>query len=233
MRSCVSRSTRVAGSRNSGRISFGIEHVEQNDFVAVEAQRLDGADDVFGRIVEIGNEHDHAAAAQELLKMMERFGEIGARARLGMLEARQQAMKLSLARRGPDVGADFVVENDQAGGVALVVDREIEQRGRGEARVVHLGHAVRRELHGIAGVEQHGEHAVRFAAIAFQVGALGAREDVPVHVAKIVAGRVGAVLGEFLAEAEIRRAVQPGDEAVDHGLRHQIQAGDPGEHGRV
>ena len=72
--------------------------------------------------------------------------------------------------------------------------------------------------------------AVGFAAIALQVGALGAREHVPVHVAQIVARRVGAVFGELLAETEIRRAVQAGDEAVHHGLRHQVQAGDAGEH---
>ena len=232
MRSCVSRSTSVEGSPNFGPDFLGIEHVKQHDFVAVEAQRLDGPHDVFRRIVKIGNEHDDAAAPQELLKMFERLGEIGARVRLGLFQAAEQPMQLSLPRGGPDVGANFIVEDDQARGVALILNRQIEKRGRREARVIHLAHGVRGELHGVAGVEQHGEDAVGFAAIALQVGALGAGEDVPIHVAQVVARRVRAVFGEFLAEAEIRRAVQAGDEAVDDGLRHQIQAGNSGEHRR-
>ncbi len=92
---------------------------------------------------------------------------------------------------------------------------------------------MRRELHGVAGIEQHGQDAVRFAAIALQVGALGARKHVPIDVAQIVAGRIGAVFGELLAETEIRRTVQAGDETIDDSLRHQIQTGDSGEHGRI
>ena len=69
-----------------------------------------------------------------------------------------------------------------------------------------------------------------FAAVALEVGALGARKDVPVHVAQVVAGRVGAVFGEFLAEAEIRRAMQAVNESIDDRLGHQIQTGNSGEH---
>ena len=87
-------------------------------------------------------------------------------------------------------------------------------------------------VHGVAGVEQDGQQAVGLAAIALQVGALGAGEDVPIDVAQIVAGRVGAVLGELLAEAEIGRAVQAGDEAVDDRLGDQVEAGDAGQNRR-
>ena len=70
---------------------------------------------------------------------------------------------------------------------------------------------------------------VGLAAIALQVAALGAGEDVPVDVTQIVALGVGAVLGELLAEPEIGRPVQAGDETVDHGFGHQVQAGDAGQ----
>ena len=90
-----------------------------------------------------------------------------------------------------------------------------------------------RELHRITSIEQHGEHAIRLAAIALQVGALRAGKHIPVHMAEIIAGRVGAVFGELLAESEIRRAVKAGDEAVDDSLRHQVQTGDSSEHGRI
>src|ERR1019366_4673989 len=150
--------------------------------------------------------------------------------RLRLFEAAQQAMQLPLPRGWPDVSANFIVEDDQARRVALILNREIEQRRRSEARVVHLAHGMRGKLHRVARVEQHGEDTVGFAAIAFEVGALGAGKDVPVHVPQVVARRIRAVFGEFLAEAEIRRAMQTVDESIDDSLRHQIQAGNSGEH---
>ncbi len=73
---------------------------------------------------------------------MQRLAEVGAGARLGELEAAQEAVELALARRRADVVAHFVVEDDQAGGVALILDREIEKRRGDEARVVHFADAV-------------------------------------------------------------------------------------------
>src|SRR5258708_7189731 len=44
---------------------------------------------------------------------------------------------------------------------------------------------------------------------------------------------VRAKFSEFRAETEIRQAVKAGDETVDYSLRHQVQAGNSGEHGRI
>ena len=60
-----------------------IEHVEENHLIAAKAQRLDGLDDGVGLFVEIRKHHHDAAAVQEILKMDEGLGEIGARAGLG------------------------------------------------------------------------------------------------------------------------------------------------------
>src|SRR6185312_703652 len=81
-------------------------------------------------------------------------------------------------------------------------------------------------LHGVAGVEQNGDLRIGFAAVAFEIAALGASEEIPVHVAQVVSGHVGPVLGEFLAEAKIRRAMQAGDKAVHDRLCEQVQRGD-------
>ena len=113
------------------------------------------------------------------------------------------------------------------------MDRQVEERRGQIAGVIHLVDAVRAELHGVAGVEQHRQQAVGFAAKALEIQALGARIDVPIDMAKIVAGSVGAIFGELLAEAEIGRAVQAGDEAIDHGFGDQVEAGDAGEDGGV
>jgi hypothetical protein len=152
---------------------------------------------------------------------------------LGLFEAAEQAVQLPLAHRWTHIVANLVIEHDQARGVALILYRQIKQGSGGEPRIVHFAYRVRRKFHGIAGVQQHGEHAVRFTAVAFQKGSLRACKNIPIHVAQIVARRISAVLGEFLAESEIRRAMQTVDEAVDDGLRHQIQAGNSGEHRRI
>ena len=74
------------------------------------------------------------------------------------------------------------------------------------------------------------ELSVRLAAVAFQIHALGSREHVPVDVPQIVAFGVRAVLGELLAETEIRRPVQTRNEPVHHGLSDQLETGDRSEH---
>ena len=134
---------------------------------------------------------------------------------------------------GNQVVAHLVVEHDHARGIALRGAPCRTERGRQVARVVQLVDAVRAVAHGGAGVEQQREPRVGLAAIALEIAALGAREDVPVHVTQVVALAVGAVLGELLAEAEIGRTVQAGDEAVHHRLRHQVQAGNAGQDFRI
>ena len=52
-------------------------------------------------------------------------------------------------------------------------------------------------------------------------------------MAQVVAFGVGAILGELLGEAEIGRAVEPGDESIHDCLGYQVQAGDGGERGGV
>ena len=45
-------------------------------------------------------------------------------------------------------------------------------------------------------------------------------------MAQIISRRVGAVFGEFLAEAEVGRAVEAGHEAVDNRFRDKVKRGD-------
>ena len=55
---------------------------------------------VFGIVVEIGDDDDDAAAVQELLEVVERLGEIRARAAFGLFDGVQDAHELALARGG-------------------------------------------------------------------------------------------------------------------------------------
>src|ERR1700689_3864698 len=52
-------------------------------------------------------------------------------------------------------------------------------------------------------------------------------------MAKIVAGSVGAIFGELLAETKVARAVQACHETIHHGLGDQIEARDAGENGGI
>ena len=81
---------------------------------------------------------------------------VRARAGLGALQAGKEPRQLALARRRPNIFTHFVIEDDQSGRVALIVDGEIEKRGSDKARVVHLFHGrARGVLHGVAGIEQN------------------------------------------------------------------------------
>ena len=71
------------------------------------------------------------------------------------------------------------------------------------------------------------------ASVLLDVVAVGSRVQPPVDATDVVARHVAAVLGEVDRRAEVRRAVQPVDEAVDDRPRQQIQVADPREHLRV
>src|SRR6516162_2380521 len=162
--------------------------------------------------------------------MIERLGEIGAGAGLGVFEPAQKPVELPLAGGRPDIVAKLIVEYNQAGGIALSLDREVKQRGCGIARVIHLADFVRSVVHRIAGIEKPSQQGIGLAAGALQVATFGTGETVPVDIAQIVPGRVGAIFSKLLAETEGRRAVQTRDESVHHGLSYKIEAGEAGEH---
>src|SRR6202011_1775113 len=146
-----------------------------------------------GRSEEIRDDHDHAALAQEILKVQQRLGVVRTRAWLRIFKAAQQTIKLALARGGTYISAHFVVKNDQTRGVALCLRREVKKRRRDVPRVLDFLDLVRGVIHGAAGVQEYRQQRVRFAAVAFQVSAFGSREDVPVHVTQVVTRGVGAI----------------------------------------
>ena len=100
---------------------LGVEDMEQHQIVAVESQRRHGVDDDFRLFVEIGDHHHDAAPPVELLEMNERLREIGAGAEFGFFYRVRDAHELALARGGLDVVAHVVVEDDYAGGIALLI----------------------------------------------------------------------------------------------------------------
>ena len=93
-----------------------------------------------------------------------------------------EVVELALAGGGPHVVAHFVVEDDEARGVALLLC-EVAERGSQEARIIDFGCLVRGEAHRGRGVEQQRELGIGLPVVALQIAALGAGEDVPVDMA--------------------------------------------------
>src|SRR5882757_6870869 len=162
--------------------------------------------------------------------MLQRLTKVRSCVRLCLFESREEPRELALPRGWPHILPHLVVEDDQPRRIALVPDREIKKRRRNKSRIVHLLRRPGRVLHRVAGVEQDYNLAVRLSAIALQIATLCARKQIPVHMAQVVTWNVGAILGELLAEAEVRRSMQASHKAVHHCLCQQVQRGDAGQH---
>src|SRR5581483_5462296 len=74
---------------------------------------------------------------------------------------------------------------------------------------------------------------VRLGFVFLDVVAVGPRPQPPVHPPDVVSRHVAAMLGEVDRGAEVRRLVQPVDEAVAHRARHQIEVADAREDHRI
>jgi hypothetical protein len=121
--------------------------------------------------------------------------------------------------------ADRVVERDQPRGVPLAQQDQAERR-RQAVRVGAFGQPIGRAAPGHRAARVHQDHRaqVGLLLVLLDEEAVRAREDLPVEVARLVAGLVGTVLGEFDGEPPERRAVEPGEEALDHAPGHDLDA---------
>ena len=127
---------------------------------------------------------------------------------------------------------DVVVERRKAHAVALVV-HQVGQARAEDPCVVELGDAAAAVVHRLRHVQQHREVHVGFGLVLLDVQPVGAGPHAPVHPAHVVAGHVAAVFGEIYRRAEVRGLVQPVDEPVHNGARHELQVPDAVEHHRI
>src|SRR5690606_24409541 len=74
---------------------------------------------------------------------------------------------------------------------------------------------------------------VRLLLEFFDDEAIGAPVDLPVDVARIVAGHVGAVIRELHGLAVVRALMHARDDALDDHPRPQLESADPREDLRV
>ena len=184
-----------------------------------------------GRREQIGDQHDEAALADRFGDPLQRAREIGRAAGRFAVEHAVQAAEVAGAVPRRQVVGDFVVEREQADGVALRGQEVGERRGE-RAGVVALGVLGRAVAHRAAHVDDEVAAQVRFVLEPLDVVAIGAGEEPPVEIARVVAGRVRAVLAELDGEAVVRTAMDAGVETFDDDAGAQLQVLDP-HHGRA
>ena len=195
----------------------------------LEPEVSEAADHLAGVVVEVGEDDEQAAAADELGEVVERLGHVGLdpRADLDALELSEHQAQVGGGRARGDVVADLVVEAHQAHRV-LLSDHQVAEAGGEVAGVLELRQAilVARVGHRAAHVEQDMSLEVRLLLILLDVEAIGAAEHLPVNILDVIAGHVLAVLGELDAEALERASVQSRDKPLDDRSRHQIHPSD-------
>lgn len=133
---------------------------------------------------------------------------------------------------GGEILADLVVEGQQADGVALLVEEEGERGGEG-IRVGGLCDAARAEVHRATVVSEEVAAEVGFVLELLDEVAVAPGEEFPIEIARVVAGRVLAILGELDAKAVIRAAMNAAPKALDHNARPHLQTADGHERLRV
>ena len=189
--------------------------MQHRDIVPLRAKSSHRRIDLVRVEEEIGDEHHHPTARDQGARSRECAGGIGALAPTRLLERGDDPMPLLLVRARRERGADLVIEADQAHGVALAEEDSRERRHemRGVRR---LGQARRRPLpvHRAAHIEDDRRAQVGLLLELLEEPAVGARGDLPIEKAEVIAGLVGPVLREFHGESFLRRAMQPLEESL-------------------
>ena len=178
-------------------------------------------------LVEIRNQDQQPAAAEVLGHLVQRRAQA---ARTGRLQAIEHVQHdVHVLGRGRHVLDDVVVERDEPDAVALAV-HQIGQAAGQHLAVIELGDAAAAVAHRLRHVEQHREVGVRVRLVLLYVVPVRARVQPPVDAADVVARDVAAVLGEIHRRAEVRRAVDAVDEAVDDRAGDELEVPDAREH---
>ena len=213
-----------AGFAIEGQVAFsGVQNVEDNDLVFAVAKVFEPREQGVGVVEQIGEDDDEAAPFDAFGQVVEGNRQIGVGAFWGRgLEGGEQGVEVAFDGARGQVGADAVVEGDQADGVALA-KHEVGQSGGCVGGVLKLGPIAGAIGHGGADVEQQVGFEVGFFFVLFDVEAVGFGKGLPVQVAQGVTGHVGAVFGELDRETVIGALVEACDEAFDDQAGDQVQ----------
>jgi len=203
----------------------GIEYLKGAEFVTAGGQSGERADEGGGIDEEIGDENDETAFAYEVGGTFEWGDEVGGATGRRGLDGVVEVAEMAGAMSGREEFTDLVIEGDKPDGIALLMEEVGEGGGEGGgvAGLVVVEGAV---LHGTGTIEEQVAAEVGLVLELLDVMAVGPGEDPPVEMARVIAGGVLAILGEFDGEAVIGAAMEAGPESLDDGAGAQFEAAD-------
>jgi hypothetical protein len=174
-------------------------------------------------VVQIADEHDQTPLFEAIGQLVKRFGHVRLFARLDLFELPHHLVEVPRRRSGGHVQMHLRVERRQPHRV-LLPRHQIRQNRRQIRTIVELRDLGRMAVaHRRADVQEDLHPHVRLFFILLDVETFGAGEHFVVEMARVVAGRVFAVFGEFDAEPLIRTGVQSGDRTFDHSTRYDCE----------
>src|SRR5688572_10602684 len=213
----------------------GIEHMKYDEIITATAEVTERVEHARRRLVEVGYHDDDAALPQVLSALAERRIECG-RLRLAAVAVAEAVEGVEhmgeVPRAGWYVLEHVALEGYEAHPVALAL-REPEQARREEARVIELGNLAAAIPHRRRAIQQHHDCCIGLRFELLEVEPVGPRPELPVEPPQVVAREVGAMLREIGREPEVRRAVEPAHETLDHRAREQLQVRDAREDTRI
>jgi len=206
-----------------------IEHLEQHDFVTGGGEGGEILFQCFNRSEEVRDQNHQRTFADDFYDPFQWGGQIGGGASGGGFELQHEPAQMADPIARWEVFADLFVEGEQAHSVALLMQKVGERGGEGVG-VLRFGPAKRAVIHRAAVVHEQVAAEVGFVLEFLDVVTVAAREEPPVEIARIVTGRILAILGELDGEPVIRTAMNAMPESLDHdaGAEFEVLDGHQG-----
>lgn len=209
-----------------------VDDLEEDGIVGAVSDAGKGGADLFGILEEIADEDDEAAVVEFGEHLIDDASEVGGLVDGVGGECGDDASPLALRGGAGGHREDLIGVDGEADAVALT-DGDEGECGGGCGGVVELGPVgaavvgalcagaggggvgAGAEVHGAGGIDEEDEVEVGLLLVLLEVEAFGASEDLPVEVSEVVAGDIGAVLGELDGESEVWGAVHAAHDALD------------------
>ena len=128
----------------------------------------------------------------------------------------------------------LLVEQHQSRPITFFED-EVTDRSGQHRRVTVLGEARPFALIAHAGraIDDHRAAEIGLGLVALEHQAIAASEHLPIEMADVIAGDIGAMIGKVDAVPLVRTAMGAGTQAFDDDPGNHFQAMQPGEIGRA
>ena len=193
--------------------------MKDEDIVPAVAEHFQAAEERLAIGEQIGDEDDHAPAADGLGDAAHDFLDVGLRLRPADVQPLDERVDMRLLAARRHGLPHLVVKGNQADRILLPQQQVAQVLVKRAAAVVHR----------FAHVHDQRAAQVGFFLVLLDVVAVGLGPHLPVEVAEIVARDILPMLNKLDRVAEERALVHTGDEPLDHVPGTQIEPRDAGD----